>query len=253
MRVALMHLDLSGGPQEDNLKQLERAIEMAANQGANWIVTPETAVQGYFFAQDGIARNVSIQPSASLQGLFELGTRYGLTIFLGCAEKDAVNEKHYNSCLVVGPQEQILGRHRKIRSHGLGAEAWMTLGEVLEPVVCPEMTAGILICADVWFTENAVALKERGAEVVIVPAAWPPGKCGPGDSWERCSQASGLPVWVCNQTGNHEILDLRKAQSAVVSDGIRRFTYSGEPAILLFDWDAEKQRLESTAFTVIAV
>jgi N-carbamoylputrescine amidase len=253
MRVALLHLDLSGGPEEKNLRLLERTIQMAAEQGASWIITPEIALQGYFFAADGIAGEVPVQPGASLQVLGELATRHGLTLFLGCAEKDAVSGKPYNSCVVLGPHRRILGRHRKMRSHGVGAEAWLTLGEVLQPVACPDMTAGILICADVWFVENAVILKECGAEVIIVPAAWPPGVCGPGDSWEKCSQASGLPVWVCNQTGCHEILDLRAAQSAVVADGITWFTYSGEPAILLFDWDCRRQCPESDEFTVMAV
>lgn len=251
MRVALMHLDLCAGPEEANIALLSRAIQAAAEQGAAWIITPEIALQGYFFARDGTARNVPLQPGASWQSLRELGSRYGLTLFLNCAEKDAGDNELYNSCLVIGSDRQVLGRHRKMHSHGVGAEAWLTLGKRLEPVACAEMKAGILICADVWFVENALALKERGAEVIIVPAAWPPGTCGPGDSWEKCSRASGLPVWICNQTGNHEIIDLRPAESAVVADGMTCFTYSGDPAILLFDWDCARRCPQSTAFTVL--
>lgn len=253
MRVALMHLDLSGGPQETNLSLLGQAIQLAAEQGANWIITPEIAVQGYFFARDGNAGQLPVQPSPSLQGLRDLAAVYGLTLFLCCAEKDAENQKLYNSCLVIGPQQQVLGRHRKMHTHGVGAEAWLTTGKELRPIPCAEMQAGVLICADVWFVENTMTLKEQGAEVIIVPAAWPPGICGPGDSWEKCSQASGLPVWICNQTGRHEILDLRKAESAVVADGLTCFTYRGDPAILLFDWDCENRCLQSSDFTALPI
>ena len=51
MKIALLHLNLSGGPQEKNLKVLCKSIKMAAKSGAKWILTPEMALQGYFFTQ----------------------------------------------------------------------------------------------------------------------------------------------------------------------------------------------------------
>lgn len=49
MKIALCHLELSCGPQERNLQILEQAVRIAAEQGADWILTPEVAVQGYYF------------------------------------------------------------------------------------------------------------------------------------------------------------------------------------------------------------
>jgi N-carbamoylputrescine amidase len=254
MRLALLHLELSGGPEDVNLAVLQRAIRLAAEHGANWVVTPETAVQGYFFAEkDGLSR-VPVQPDRYLQAVEQLVVRYGLTLFLGCAERDAETGKHYNCCLVIGPDGRLWGRHRKMRAHSTGAEAWATRGDRLEPVSCPGMQAGILICADSWFVDNARELKDKGAEVIVVPAAWPPGECGPGDCWERCSQATGLPVWVCNQTGSRERLDFSQASSAVVVGGSTQFSYKGlQPAVLLFDWDCSRQCAVSTQFAVVAV
>ena len=45
MKIALCHLDLSMGPQEKNIEKLCRAVEMAGERGAEWTITPETAVQ----------------------------------------------------------------------------------------------------------------------------------------------------------------------------------------------------------------
>lgn len=254
MKTALLHLNLSGGPEEANLALLQRAVGLAAEKGANWIVTPEMAVQGYFFAEKTEKLDIPVQPDKSLQGIIQLAARHRLTLFLGCAERDAGTGKYYNSCLVIGPEGQILGRHRKTRSHGAGAEAWATVGEQLEPVLCPGMKAGIMICADSWFVDKARTLKEKGAEVLVVPAAWPPGKCGPGDCWEKCSQATGLPVWVCNQTGNQEKMDLSQAQSVVVAGGRMQFSYSGlQPAVLLFDWDCNRNCAISAQFAVVDV
>ena len=49
MKVALCHLELSNGPEQKNIELLEKAVRIAAEKGANWVITPETAVQGYYF------------------------------------------------------------------------------------------------------------------------------------------------------------------------------------------------------------
>jgi predicted amidohydrolase len=252
-RVAFLHLDLSGGPEEANIAALQSGIRLAAERGADWIITPEMAVQGYFFAEKTGAPQVPVQPHRSLHDMVRLVARHRLTLLLGCAEQDADTGKHHNSCLAIGPEGQILGRYRKIRPHGKGAEAWVAPGDRLEPVSCPGMNVGILICSDSWYVDHARTLKDKGADLLVVPAAWPPGECGPDGCWERCSQATGLPVWVCNQTGNRERLDFSLAQSAVVEDGKMRLSYSGlQPAVLLFDWDDTRKRSASEQFTVVA-
>lgn len=254
MKVAMLHLNVSNGPIEANLQVLYRSILLAAQQGAQWIVTPETAVQGYFFAQKENTLDIEIQPASYLEIMRTLAVIHRLTIFLGCAEKDAKTGKYYNSCLVIGPDGEILGRHRKIRPLEVGAEAWAAKGEELTPIFCQNLMVGILICADSWYVEHAQRLQQHGAEVIIVPAAWPPGNCGPGDCWERCSRGSGLPVWVCNQTGNQGQLNFSKAESTVVVAGKTKLRYSGlQQAVLLFDWDDSRQDLLSSKFTVIAV
>lgn len=253
MKVALLHLELSGGPEQDNLKVIESAIRIAAMHGASWVVTPETAVQGYFFAGKVGTENIPVQPSANLQGIIQLANKENLTVFLGCAEQDTMTKKYYNSCLVIGPEGEILGRHRKLRVHG-SIESWSTKGESLETIPCKDMTGGVLICSDSWYVDHAKILKERGAQVIVVPAAWPPGECSPGDCWERCSAATGLPVWVCNQTGNHEKMDFGQAQSVVVSDGQTQLSYMGlQQAVLLFDWHVTKKKLLSKDFMVLPV
>lgn len=256
VRVAILHLDLSGGPEERNLSLLHQAAVQAGQAGADWVLTPETAVQGYFFTQKDRPYQILAQPAPMLDALRQAATDMDMTIFLGCAEYDAQDGKNYNSCLVIAPNGDVIGRHRKMRSHGSGAEGWSTTGTSIAPIACREMAAGVLVCADAYFDENAQALRDKQAEVIIVPAAWPPGGCGgpPENAWKRCSLASGLPVWVCNQTGNGERMDLSKAQSTVVIDGEMRLTYSGlQQAVLLFDWDESKKCLLSDDFTVVAV
>ena len=256
VRVAMLHLDLSGGPEERNLELLRQGILQAGEAGADWVLTPETAVQGYFFTQKDRPYRIPVQPAPMLDPIRQTAAKLDMTVFLGCAEYDETAGKNYNSCLVIDPSGEVAGRHRKVRSHGSGAEGWASKGEDFSPVPCRDLTAGILVCADAYFDENARALREKQAQVIVVPAAWPPGGCGgpPENAWKRCSRASGLPVWICNQTGNTERMDMSQAQSAVVVDGEMRLVYSGlQPAALVFDWNVAANRLASEEFTVIPV
>lgn len=251
MRVALLHLELSSGPQVENLQKLRQAVAVAAKAGATWIITPETALQGYFFALNSDAQQGADLAAVGIQDVCTLAAAYRVTIFLGCAEQDAQSKKYYNSCIVIDPSGQVVGCHRKLRGHG-DAEQWAAKGESVVPVTCVELTAGILICADSWYVSHAILLKEQGAQVIIVPAAWPPGQCGPGDCWENCSRFTHLPVWVCNQTGNRDRFDFSQAESVVIAQGKKQLFYKGlEAAVLVFDWDVAEQRLVSKAFNVL--
>ncbi|SDE11231.1 carbon-nitrogen hydrolase family protein [Sporomusa acidovorans] len=257
MRVALLHVDVSGGPESHNLEILSEGIGVAAAAGASWVVTPETAVQGYFFACERESKliEVPVQPSAKIEPILKSAAKHRLTVFLGCAERDAVTGKHYNSCLVIGPDGTVIGRHRKKQAHKGVSEGWAAKGEMLEPVKCGDRTAGILICADSWYAENAVELAGKGAEILVVPAAWPPNGCGgpPENAWKRASRASGRALWVCNQTGKQERLDFTHAQSAVVVSGEMRLAYAGKPAVLVFDWDFAKECVGPGQFAVLPI
>ena len=93
---------------------------------------------------------------------------------------------------------------------------------------------------------------KTGAQLAVVVAAWPPGGHAgpPEEAWKQLSRQAQSPVIICNQTGT-EGMDCSHAQSAAVSDGEVLFTYEGEEAVLLMDFDVEKKQVISQAFEVI--
>lgn len=255
MRVALCHLNVICGPQTVNLCQLEQAIRMAAQQGAQWVLTPEMAVQGYHFLYLGQNQVMVPQPAPELRRLLDIVRAGRMYLFLGCGERDPQRQQNYDSCLVFGPDGRLCGRHRKMTTHHFGAEAWAARGsgDTLVPVTCGTVPAGLLVCADAWYVEYARRLQQQGARVLTDLAAWTATRlCGnPLPAWERCSAATGLPVFVCNQTGVSPRMDLTQAQSAVISGGSARLLYQGKPAVLLFDWNEGNGMVVSRQFEVI--
>lgn len=250
-RIALAHLDLSAGPQAANLAKLTLAVERAALAGARWLVTPEMAVQGYFFWDEATRPGILVQPAPEVRAVIDRAAGHGLGLFLCCAGRDADDAPARNGCLVFGPDGTLLGGHHKTRKIG-PAEAWSTPGETLHPIDCPGFRAGVLICADSWLPDHALTLRDQGAAVIVVPAAWPPGQHGPDGCWERGSAASGLPYWVCNQTGAHPRLDFRAAVSTVIVQGEARLSHCGlDDTVLLFDWNFARAETPSARFETL--
>lgn len=252
MRVALLHLELSMGPEEKNLSNLTNAIKLAGASGAKWILTPEVAVQGYYFNRINPDFVLEEEPSGKLGKVLEASAEYSATLFLGCAEYDAVCARNFNTCLIFDGRRNLLGRHRKLVASG-GAEKWAAKGSMLKPVNCRAKKVGVMVCADAWYIEHAAELKEKGAELLIDIAAWPPTEiCGnPIISWEKCSLVTGLPLWVCNQTGAAGWMDMTISESVVIEGGQTKLSYQGNPAILLFDWDEQENKLLSDQFEII--
>ncbi len=65
MKFALLHLALLDGPIQRNLSKLIKATEMAATAGAELVITPEMAVQGYRMSCTGNPFSLLPLPSSS--------------------------------------------------------------------------------------------------------------------------------------------------------------------------------------------
>lgn len=253
MKIALLHLDVAEGPETRNRRSIISAAGEAVSRGADWIVTPEMALQGYFF-YDNNGKFPSFSEKQLSRYMFFAG-RNKADMFLSAAEYDERDGKGYNSCFVINREGKFLGKHRKMFSHRKGFERWLSLGGETHVFKIGSLRVGLLVCADSYYEQPCLEIKKKKADMVLVTAAWPPGKCcsDPVSVWKTCSKLCGVPVIVCNQTGYHERMDMREAESVVIVEGQRLFTYKGDPAVLFCEWDEEKMRIRSRAFEVVHV
>lgn len=255
MKIALCHLETSMGPEEKNIAKIEKSIKIAAEYGANWVVTPETSLQGYYFYRNDNSKKdkVEIQPSVKLSNIISLVKKHRLHLFLGAGEFDPVLKKNFNSCLVFAPSGELVSRHRKIFNHGMGSEAWACPSEHVNTIQCDDIEIGVLVCADAWYYDNLDSLKQNGAQLILVIAAWPPSKeCGnPLAKWKENAGKVKLPFILCNQTGKNPYMDMTIGESVVIEDGVLNLTYQGEEAVLLLDLDVEKRKVNSKEFQII--
>ena len=240
LRVALLHVAPRLGEVESNRQLIESAVRVAAQQGADWAVTPELCVCGYLFAREIGTDWIQPQPDPWMQGFCRLVRQHPMTVFLSHPERDPQTDQLYNSVFVINPRGEIIGRHRKVKTLG-GPEGWSTPGADCAPIDCDGVRVGVLICADGYRNDVPQALKDQGAEVLVSPAAWGPGGCAPAGEWEQRTIDTGLPIMVCNRSGKERAdLDFREAVSVVARDGVRVLSaYSDRSVVLTFDWDLD--------------
>lgn len=253
MKIALLHFAYCCGPQEANVQKILRGMQLAAQQGAQWVLTPEMALQGYYMMRSDKQFQLASCANGVLDVFKQACRAYKQWLFLGCGFTEQ-NVPH-NSCVLLSPEGEYFNRHDKVKVVPWITENWAHPGEDFEMWNLQGINTSVLVCADSYFKEHGEKIAQLDAQLALVVAAWPPGGHAgpPEDAWKRLSKASGgIPVLVSNQTGS-EGMDCSRAQSAALSGGELLFTYEGEEAVLLVDFDAEKLQITSQGFEVITL
>lgn len=247
-KVALLHLETVPGEIERNRSIIVEAIKHAASMGADWIVTPELAVCGLQFVQMIGTDWIQRQPDPWMQQVCRLARTSKRTVFLSCPERDG--SRLYNTVFVIDSTGEIIGKHRKINVAS-DSLSWSSPGDSAVPITCDGIKVGVLVCADVYTSNIARAMKFEGARMFVSPASWGPGIHGPNGEWEQRTYETGLPLIVCNRTGAEKTLDFWKAPSLVVKDGIRLLTHtSNRSAVLTFHWDFDGMVPRSSRYSI---
>lgn len=214
LRVAAVQLS-SHADVSHNLQVCQELVSLAAARGAELVVLPENFA---YLGPDGGRRQIAerlADPDAPIQhALSRMARDFGLTLVGGgFPEASRDPERPFNTCVVISPTGQILASYRKIHLFDVQLSAASALQESAaclagdEPVVVPVggFQLGLSICYDLRFPELYRALVDRGADVLLVPAAFTmqTGK----DHWHVLARARAIEAqsWVVapNQWGRH--------------------------------------------------
>jgi len=165
-----------------NLAKYESFVEEAASKGARLLVLPEQSLQGYLYhlnhqilPSEASYLYASAEPVSgpSVVRVAAMARESNMYIVFGMTERVAISSAGllYNSAVLVGP-EGVVGVYRKV--HAPGDEYHVFRQGRDWPVFDTEIgRIGMMICYDLRFPEAARELALRGAELLILPTAWP--------------------------------------------------------------------------------
>jgi predicted amidohydrolase len=253
LRIALLHLAPRFGETETNRAALLTAVEAAAGRGAHLILAPELAVSGYSFEDRAQAAALAeTREGPTIHALAKVCRRQGVFCAVGLLERDPSTGLLHNSAFLTGPEGHVVGQHRKL----VAERRWATPGKPAPAslVDTPWGRLGLLICADSYFSLPARALALRGADLLLVPANWPPSGVDPRRIWRARALENGLGVVACNRTGRDRQMDCTEARSFAVGPNGERLLDAGSPeaATFLVDWPLADGRLVQNRAAALA-
>jgi predicted amidohydrolase len=174
------------------LVQLAAALDPAENRDAlgvldsvcsgtpkpDLVVLPEVMMRDFGSPGSDISEYAEDLDGPFVKRLTELAAAHDVTVVAGMFERSEDPGRPYNTLAVVDA-DGLRTSYRKIHlydSFGYQESKRLLPGEI-EPVVVEVagIRVGLMTCYDLRFPEMARALVDRGAELLVVPAAWVAG------------------------------------------------------------------------------
>lgn len=170
MRVAAAQIVCEVGNVAANCATLQRMALRAREDRCDVIVFPEMSDTGY--DMQTILEKAAAWPSGALEVIQGLASGLGIWIVCGLSEREG--DDVYNAVAVVDRSGKLVARYRKAHLFSPGREdRFLKRGSSLTLIGIEGLQWGILICYDLRFPEMARSLALKGAEVIVVPSAWP--------------------------------------------------------------------------------
>ncbi|EIM31070.1 carbon-nitrogen hydrolase family protein [Microvirga lotononidis] len=149
-----------------------KAREAAAG-GARLIAFPECFLTGGSFDDRDSLRKASIDiERGDLEPIVAVGRDTGILIVVGFYQ--VKGEHAYNTSALIGPNG-IIGLHHKMHLPFMIGDRFVDIPAESTPSVfdTPIGRIGMAICYEVRFPEVTRTLALEGADLIVVPAAWP--------------------------------------------------------------------------------
>ncbi len=169
MQVVLVQVASSLDPVENR----ERLAALVP-EGADLVVLPEAYARDFGEAGSDVSEVAEPLDGPFVSEVERVARERGTTVVAGLFERG--DPTPYNTVVVRGGARADYRKIHLYDSFGYRESDVLTPGP-LEPVTVElgGMTIGVMTCYDLRFPEHARALVDRGAEALLVPAAWVAG------------------------------------------------------------------------------
>lgn len=200
-RVACVQVGWRSG--EDRADRVARVVAAVdRTEGADLVVLPELWATGYFHF-DRYEAEAEPLDGPTVTALAEVASRRRVHLVGGSiVERSA--DGLANTCVVLDPSGTLVHGYRKVHLFGYGSEEarLLTPGSSVTTVLGPGCTLGVTTCYDLRFPELFRLLVDQGADVLVIPAAWPMARLA---HWRLLLQARAVEnqtvVVGCNGAG----------------------------------------------------
>jgi len=181
--LALVQLSIEPGDRETNLERAVDAVHRAAANGADIVALPEIFTVGYF-SFELYERTAEPLEGPTLERLGECARENDVALLAGTIVEDLgatstapkpADDGLANTAVLFDSagNRQLVYRKHHLFGYGSAETELLKPGEQLAVTDVGELTIGVTTCYDLRFPELFRELADAGAELVLVPSAWP--------------------------------------------------------------------------------
>lgn len=217
VRASLIQLAVSDV--EPPAERRSRAAALVrAQEGADLVVLPELWALGGF-AYDAWASGAESLDGPTAETMSAAARAAGVWLHAGSIVERDPDGPIYNTSLLFAPDGALARTYRKIHRFGFdsGEAVAMGAGQEIVTAATGVGVLGLATCYDLRFPELFRALLDDGAELLVVPAAWPERR---REHWSLLARARAVEeqayVLACNTAGTHG--GVQQAGHSVVVD-----------------------------------
>ncbi len=209
MKIALVQVaSPDSESQIDRIKRVERTLLGITD--ADLIVLPELWSAGYFHFDDYDSLAETLDgPTVTMCA--QVASKLRVHLHLGSIIEKSGSGELSNTSIMLGPDGTIVHTYRKIHVFGYQSKeaTLLTAGSSLPVAELSFGKVSGITCYDLRFPGLWMELSTRGADIVIVPAAWPAAR---REHWRLLTTARAVEhqifVIACNASGTQEGVDL---------------------------------------------
>ena len=253
MKLALAQIEVRAADRDSNLERALAAVDRAAERGADLVVLPELWNVGYF-AFDAYERGAEPLSGPTLARVAEAAADHGVALLAGSVVEDLAasaadgasvpaEEGLANTAVLFDEEGERRAVYRKHHLFGYqSAETrLLTPGESLPVVDLLGFRVAVTTCYDLRFPEQFRRLAAEGADLVLVPSAWPYPRV---EHWRTLPRARAIEnlsyVATANGSGRFEEAELVGRSAVYDPWGTTVASAGDEPALVTADLDPER-------------
>ncbi|OES44805.1 carbon-nitrogen hydrolase family protein [Domibacillus iocasae] len=249
--VAIVQSLFKKGCFYENQQCMEQSVQttLKTNPAAVIFLFPELTLSGYSLERS-VLEEAAERREEEAGFVKSLAKWHGVYIVYGYAEKK--DGKFYNTAEMVGPDGSTKAVYRKIHLTPFERGVFEAGSELV--VAKTEWgTAGLMICWDLAFPEMARSLALKGADILLVPAAWEKPYEQPFQTFcEARAMENNVFVAACNHNGTTDGLHFF-GHSSLFTPGGEKWADAQEHSTVvtgLLDWE-ERKRWKSRFFSMM--
>jgi predicted amidohydrolase len=240
---------------EPQAERVARAADLVrAQHGADLVVLPELWAQGGF-AFRTFADTAEPLDGPTVAALAAAVQDLGAWVHGGSIVERADDGRLYNCSVLFRPDGTLAATYRKLHLFGFsgGETTVLTAGVDVVTADVDGLTVALATCYDLRFPELFRSFVDRGAELFLVPAAWPTPRIG---HWSLLARARAVEdqayVVACNGTGEQEGLRLGGLSVVVDPWGTVLAEADEDETVLVVDIDPALVAKTRAEFPVLA-